>query len=105
MINGKATRGDVNIRNQPKVVSGSITGLLVSGSNFKGTELVNETATRLWIKLSEVDGIPKVGFVAAWCVSYVEDAAPVPPPVDDPIVSGELTLASGAKVRMVVVND
>ena len=104
MIVGTANVSGVNIRTQPKVVSGNIVGLLKYNSSFTGSVLVNETETRQWIKLLTIDG-GSVGqnYIAAWCVDYKEVADV--PVGDDPIVSGTLTLASGKIVKMVVVND
>lgn len=94
----------VNIRNQPKVVVGNEVGLLKDGDKFTGSELVSETSTRKWINLSTVNGVPFIGYVASWVVNY-DEIPNSPVPVDDPIVSGTLTLASGKIVKMVVVND
>ena len=94
----------VNVRSQPKVATGNEVGMLRNGDKFTGSALVSETSTRSWIKLLSINGIAFSGYAAAWVVNY-DEIPDSPAPVDDPIVSGTLILASGKIVKMVVVND
>ena len=78
-VKGK-TRGDVNVRSVPVVMSGNISFVSRGIVEFTGELITSAIDQKKWIRLDTINGVSASGlYIASWVVDYVETV-----PTNDP---------------------
>jgi hypothetical protein len=98
MITGKANKSGVIIRDGANYPDAKQIGFMPINSTFEG-EIVSglqSGAARDWVKLSKVNGVAAVGYIASWVVSIDPVYIPSPEPS---IVPDSFTLTTSDGTR------